>query len=264
MTSRAQPWNSATVAGSRTVERVEQVVRDAAALGGRQLGGADVHAAVDLHRVGVDDLAAEPLGEVEGQPGLARRGGADDGDDRGPWSRGAGHVASVATRRGHSGSARPQERTWASSTTPRTSSATRSTATATRSATGIDKAADFADDKTGGKYDDKIDTGADKVKDGLDSLDGKDDDIAVTSSDATPADARPLRGRPRVVRLPAAATASRARRCCCSCAQSTGYMDDHWAAAAAGHVEKGETAYDAARREAARGDRRRRPRRWSS
>ncbi len=33
--------------------------------------------------------------------------------------------------------------------------------------------------------------------------------------------------------------------------QNTGYMDDHWAAAAAGHVEKGETAYDAARREAA-------------
>jgi 8-oxo-dGTP pyrophosphatase MutT (NUDIX family) len=32
--------------------------------------------------------------------------------------------------------------------------------------------------------------------------------------------------------------------------QHTGYMDDHWAAAAAGHVEKGETAYDAARREA--------------
>jgi 8-oxo-dGTP pyrophosphatase MutT (NUDIX family) len=32
--------------------------------------------------------------------------------------------------------------------------------------------------------------------------------------------------------------------------QNTGYMDGHWAAAAAGHVEKGETAYDAARREA--------------
>ncbi|MFW6772670.1 NUDIX domain-containing protein [Nocardioides sp. CPCC 205120] len=31
----------------------------------------------------------------------------------------------------------------------------------------------------------------------------------------------------------------------------TGYMDDHWASGAAGHVEKGETAYDAARREAA-------------
>ena len=32
--------------------------------------------------------------------------------------------------------------------------------------------------------------------------------------------------------------------------QDTGFMDDHWAAAAAGHVEKGETALDAARREA--------------
>ena len=31
----------------------------------------------------------------------------------------------------------------------------------------------------------------------------------------------------------------------------TGYMDDHWAAAAAGHVEKGETVYEAAAREAA-------------
>lgn len=32
--------------------------------------------------------------------------------------------------------------------------------------------------------------------------------------------------------------------------RGTGYMDDHWAAAAAGHVERGETAYDAAAREA--------------
>lgn len=32
--------------------------------------------------------------------------------------------------------------------------------------------------------------------------------------------------------------------------QNTGYMDHHWAAAAAGHVEQGETAYDAAHREA--------------
>ena len=31
--------------------------------------------------------------------------------------------------------------------------------------------------------------------------------------------------------------------------QNTGYMDGHWAAAAAGHVERGETAVDAARRE---------------
>jgi 8-oxo-dGTP diphosphatase len=32
--------------------------------------------------------------------------------------------------------------------------------------------------------------------------------------------------------------------------RNTGYMDGHWAAAAAGHVERGETAFDAARREA--------------
>ena len=32
--------------------------------------------------------------------------------------------------------------------------------------------------------------------------------------------------------------------------QGTPYMDGHWAAAAAGHVERGETAYAAARREA--------------
>jgi 8-oxo-dGTP diphosphatase len=32
--------------------------------------------------------------------------------------------------------------------------------------------------------------------------------------------------------------------------RNTGFMDDHWAAAAAGHVERGETAYDAAHREA--------------
>ncbi len=33
--------------------------------------------------------------------------------------------------------------------------------------------------------------------------------------------------------------------------RNTGYMDDHWAAAAAGHVEAGETAHAAAHREAA-------------
>ena len=65
------------------VEVVEQVVRDAAPLGDRQLRRADVHAAVDRHRVGVDDLAAERLGQVERQVALARRRRADDGDDRG-------------------------------------------------------------------------------------------------------------------------------------------------------------------------------------
>ena len=35
---------------------------------------------------------------------------------------------------------------------------------------GIDKAADFADDKTKGKYDDQIDSAADKAKDAADKL----------------------------------------------------------------------------------------------
>ncbi len=32
--------------------------------------------------------------------------------------------------------------------------------------------------------------------------------------------------------------------------RGTGYMDEHWAAAAAGHVERGESVFEAARREA--------------
>lgn len=40
---------------------------------------------------------------------------------------------------------------------------------------GIDKAADMADDKTGGKYSDQIDTGAEKAKEVVEGLDGDDD-----------------------------------------------------------------------------------------
>ena len=45
---------------------------------------------------------------------------------------------------------------------------------------GIDKAAKLADQKTQGKYSDKIAKGAGKAKDGLDKLDGKDDDLPPT------------------------------------------------------------------------------------
>src|SRR5579875_4059128 len=45
--------------GLGNVPDVQQVVRDALAPGGGQLGGADVHAAVQLRRVGVDQLPAE-------------------------------------------------------------------------------------------------------------------------------------------------------------------------------------------------------------
>lgn len=41
----------------------------------------------------------------------------------------------------------------------------------------VDKAKDFVDDKTGGKFGDKTDAAADKAKDAADNLDGQDDDI---------------------------------------------------------------------------------------
>ena len=44
-------------------------------------------------------------------------------------------------------------------------------------ADGIDKAAEMADDKTGGKHAEKLATGAEKAKDALDKLDGRNDDI---------------------------------------------------------------------------------------
>jgi antitoxin protein of toxin-antitoxin system len=44
-------------------------------------------------------------------------------------------------------------------------------------AQGIDKAADVANERTGGKHGDKIDKGAAAAKDQLDKLDGRDDDI---------------------------------------------------------------------------------------
>ena len=84
-----QPLVLGDAGGLGDVPDVQQVVRDAAALLGRQLGGADVHAPVELHGVGVDDLAAEALGEGDAQIGLSGRGGADDGDD----ARGGGCAA---------------------------------------------------------------------------------------------------------------------------------------------------------------------------
>ena len=48
---------------------------------------------------------------------------------------------------------------------------------------GIDKGADVADDKTGGRYGEQIDAGSEKAKDALDDLDGKDDgDVGVEAA----------------------------------------------------------------------------------
>ena len=65
------------------IENVDEVVRHPGALGERRLGGADVEPAVDLQRVGVDDLSAQSLGESERQRALSRCGRTDDGDDPG-------------------------------------------------------------------------------------------------------------------------------------------------------------------------------------
>lgn len=42
---------------------------------------------------------------------------------------------------------------------------------------GIDKAGDAIDERTGGTHASQVDTGQQKLKDGLDGLDGQDDDI---------------------------------------------------------------------------------------
>ena len=44
-------------------------------------------------------------------------------------------------------------------------------------ADAVDKGLKAADKRTGGKHTDKLDKAGQKVKDGLDKLDGKDDDI---------------------------------------------------------------------------------------
>lgn len=42
---------------------------------------------------------------------------------------------------------------------------------------GIDRGGEFASEKTGGKHDEHIESGSDKAREGLDSLDGKQDDF---------------------------------------------------------------------------------------
>lgn len=53
-------------------------------------------------------------------------------------------------------------------------------------ADGIDKAKHVVDERTGRKHTDKLDTAAEKAKDALDSLDGKDDDIPPSGPPPAP------------------------------------------------------------------------------
>ena len=60
------------------VGHADHVVRDALHFLLRRRGGADDHAAVDLHRIAGDDLAAEPFGKLDAEPCLAAARGTDD------------------------------------------------------------------------------------------------------------------------------------------------------------------------------------------
>ena len=80
--------------GLGDIKDVELMMRDATARFDGQLGGADVHAAIELHRVGVHDLRtdltaepSDPFCKVERQLRLAGAGGADDRK----WSHGYLH-----------------------------------------------------------------------------------------------------------------------------------------------------------------------------
>ena len=60
---------------------VDEVMRDGGALLGRRLGGADVHAAIDLHGIHADDFAVELRRQAAGEGPLAGRGAAQNRDD---------------------------------------------------------------------------------------------------------------------------------------------------------------------------------------
>ena len=87
-----RPWMSlmARAASSRKSEAeksasgstdVEQMMGYTAALIRGRFCGADFHAAIYLHRIGIDDLSVEPLGKANGQFGLPGTGRPDDDDD---------------------------------------------------------------------------------------------------------------------------------------------------------------------------------------
>ena len=80
---------------------VDEVMRNAGALFGAGLGGAEVHAAIDGNGIATDDFAVEPLGEGERERGLAAAGRAeeDDGERRSSfgWCTVLAHVRHVSS-----------------------------------------------------------------------------------------------------------------------------------------------------------------------
>ena len=79
-----RPFRVLSVIGGavRGVRRneIKQVMGNARPLRLRWLGGADIHVAVDLHRVASHDLAAKAFGQPKRKRRLARGGRTDQGD----------------------------------------------------------------------------------------------------------------------------------------------------------------------------------------
>ena len=78
----SRAYRAAEYSSSR-IGDVDQMVRDAAALGQRHLVGADVESAIDGGRIAADDFPAEPLRERDAERALAGGGRAEDRDERG-------------------------------------------------------------------------------------------------------------------------------------------------------------------------------------
>ncbi len=65
------------------IQEVNQMMGDKFPLCGRRLGGADIHPAVDLHRIGAEDLPLKPSREAKSQRGFSGGGGPDNGYEAG-------------------------------------------------------------------------------------------------------------------------------------------------------------------------------------
>ncbi len=85
---RASRCESATAGGlelgdSHVVRRVADIDQMVGYLGaglGAGLGGADIHLAVDLHRIHRDDLTTNPSRHLDGYFRFSSGGGAENGD----------------------------------------------------------------------------------------------------------------------------------------------------------------------------------------
>ena len=92
------------------LEHVELVVRDAAPLGRGQLRGADVHAAVELHRVGINDLSADVVSATSSASAACRCRWARRWRAGWSWLPDAGEVPDAVRRASVESSRRPGRR----------------------------------------------------------------------------------------------------------------------------------------------------------